>query len=124
MFVIQGTVYLFGFAIPVHMQTSKLSPEFPRVAVGSVARGHFGVVFESHDTAPANVQQVADLQNQRVLVLVEPSVSVGDLPQQSDYPCFLTLGKVFVQELCEIMQMHDVPGTLGCAINKVGRMFR
>ena len=55
-----------------------------RLAFRSAVRGHFGVVFESHDAAAANIQQVANFQNERILVLVKPSVSVRNLPQQSN----------------------------------------
>ena len=49
----------------------------------SAFRGNFGIVFESHDAPAANIQQVADFQDQRILVLVEPSVGVRNLPQQT-----------------------------------------
>jgi len=113
-----GTWSDFGVnSIQLHCASSVHS----RLAFRSAVRGNFGVVFESHDTSAANIQQVANFQNEGILVLVEPSVSVRNLPQQSNDPCFLGLGKVIVQELlCEVIQMRDVLGGLARVVDKVG----
>ena len=49
------------------------------------------------------MQEVADLENQRIFVLVEAPVGIGDLPEQADDAGLLSFVEVVVEQLREIL---------------------
>ena len=61
-------------------------------------------MLEAHDAPAADVQQVADLEDERVLVHVQATVRVSDFPEQPDDARFFFFVETVVQELGELVK--------------------
>jgi uncharacterized protein YkwD len=81
-------------------------------------------VFQAHHAGTADVKQVTDLEHERVLVLVELPVRVGDLPEHADDRGFFLFGQIVVQQLREFVQGHEFFSLVPGRMNKLRSFLR
>ena len=81
-------------------------------------------MLEPHHAPTTDMKQIADFEDQRILVLVQSTVRVGNFPEQTYDVRLFTLVQVVVQELREIMQRRETFGSFVRIVDKLGRLLR